>query len=76
MRRPPLEWLRPRNWLDGLGLSLEVVGLVGLIIVIIRSDEFFANLTLWVAENGTCIAIGLVGGILRRIAQKDPIFGR
>ena len=71
-----LKRLRPRGWLDGLGLSLLIVSLVGLIELMLHYPPPDAlDGWIWYALTPVAIAVGLLGHVIRRIARKEPIFG-
>ena len=71
-----LDRLRPRNWLDGLGLSLQIVSLVGLIELFLHyPSPDTSNWWVWYALNPIVLGVGFFGYVIRRIAKKEPIFG-
>ena len=78
MAHPLLERLRPRNWLDGLGLALQLVGVLGLtavIVVAIPLGPQSASSNSLLALGPACAALSLCGYVIRRVARKQPLFG-
>lgn len=78
MTHPLLERLRPHNWLDGLGLALQFVSVLGLgavIVVTIPVGPQASSSNLLLASGPAFVALSLCGYIIRRVANKQPLFG-
>ncbi len=79
MAHPLLDRLRPQNWLDGLGLGLQLVSVIGLtavIVVTIPPGPQASTSTLLLASGPVCVVLSLCGYVIRRVARKEPLFGQ
>lgn len=77
--RTVLASLVPRNWLDGSGLIVIVVGLVGFIATAAAiSEEVVSGSDLSLAYrwlNFACFSAVFCGYFIRRFARKESPFG-
>jgi hypothetical protein len=70
------ERIRPRNWLDALGLGIQIVAVLLIFDAIIRTWGLdTTNLPLAMGLNLAGIALSLCGWLVRRVARNEPIFG-
>jgi hypothetical protein len=77
LTRKLLGGLRPKNWLDGLGLAVQIVSFAGWIDTIVHLPDYESgNGWLWQVLNVACFTLLFCGFVLRRVANKEPIFGQ
>lgn len=69
-------WLWPVNLLDGLGLAVQIISLVGLLVVILRTFGAAASISnsLIFASAGLLV-LGFIGYAIRRVAKGESILG-
>lgn len=73
-----LDRLRPKSWLDGLGLVILTVCAVGFIVLIVSrpiDTSSAGDFYLGVGSRVALLFLSLSGYLIRRVARKESPFG-